>query len=190
MAAANWPVIEKALQDIVCAGTGLADANVYFADGKPRPNDTHIVMLLQTTNTHTSEATWARNPTPTGTTDTVVHTSKEQVRCELQLQCYAKPPAGVSTARAVLLKLGKSLRLPSQRVRLNAAGIGLVDFEAVQVTPAIQNVVVFEPRAVTTLIFNVADEVTETGTNIITVEVTPTIDGDALATRVISVDNP
>lgn len=38
--------IEKALQDFVCAASGLADTHVMFKDGKPRPDGTYITLNI------------------------------------------------------------------------------------------------------------------------------------------------
>lgn len=38
--------IEKALQDFVCAASGLDDAHVMFMDGKPRPEGTYITLNI------------------------------------------------------------------------------------------------------------------------------------------------
>lgn len=282
---ATWEQIEKAIQDFVVAGTGLADTNVIWSDGKPRPSGTYVAMTLLTDDSPANnEVTQAHNPlvladdvvevvnpvtdrltltahayvnvdgavrlTTTGvlpalatgtlvnrdvwlivvdantvklagsradaitgtalditdvgtgvhtivdTADTrrkgaeIIHRARGQVRCEVQMQCFATPPAGANTARALLRKLIMSADLPAQRARLNERGIGMIGFERVQVTPAIANLVVFEPRAVTVFAFNVADEATETGTNIVTAEVTRTITGQPPKTNTLIVETP
>lgn len=277
MASADWPTIEKALQDFVVTGSGLADTHVIWADGQPRPSGTYIAMALlddstpaetedalehnplvladdvveavngdeltltahayvnvdgpvrfTTTDTlpaglaistdywlivddaNTVRAAESRAAAIAGTAVTltdagtgthtivdtpdtrrkgaeIVHVARGQVRCELQLQCFAAPAAGVSTARAILRRLAMSASLPAARAAFDTAGIGVIGFERIQVSPAITNVVRFEPRAVTTFTFHVADEARETGTDIKFAEVTRTVTGQPPKTVIYEV---
>ncbi len=265
MSAIAWATVEKAWQDFVVACTGLADTNVMWTDGKPRPAGTYVSLWLGNVSSFGND--WAeakRNPlvladdvvesitasvltltahvyltgdgpirlsttgtapaglaiatdywivktgantiklatsylrARAGTTITITgagtgahtlvdtastlrtgqevkQTSRGIRKCELTLQCFATPAAGLVAASA----------LPSKAAILSAAGIGFTGFDAVQAVPAFTNGTVFEPRAVVACGFYLESVLTETGSNIETAEITDLDTG-----RVFTVSNP
>ncbi len=114
-----------------------------------------------------------------------IETARGIRRCELQLQCFATPAAGVNAARAVLLELVAASSLSTKAQILKAAGIGFTGFDTVQALPRFTNGTVFEPRATVTCGFYLESLLTETGGNIDTAEVTNLRTG-----HVFTVSNP
>lgn len=186
MPAVAWVTVEKALQDFVQLGTGLADTNVMWEDGKPRPLGAYCSLSLTLiANPANDWREWRVNPAPT-VDDEVQILVRGQRRCEMQVQCIATPATGLTAARALLNDLVTSLGLPSRRALLDAAGIGAIGFEPVQTVGAFTNLTVFEPRAVTVFAFNVASELIDTTIKVGQVKVTPTINGTAQPTQTIT----
>lgn len=105
------------------------------------------------------------------------HVVRGPRRYEVQLQCFSTSPAGVNAARAVLSKVVSRSTLPTPIALLDAAGVGLVGFERVQTVGAVGNFIKFEPRATTTMAFNLCSSEYEAGTNIVAAEVTRNIVG-------------
>jgi hypothetical protein len=273
----DFVTVEKAVQDLVVACSGLADAQVIWADGKPRPSGTYISMAITNDNSPANDENFSEhNPlvladdivearsgdaltltthayvtgdgdvrfTTTGmlpaplavgtpywiivdgvntvrvatsranaragtavtltTSGTGVHTiidapSTRRVgqeirhvvrgprRYEVELQCFGGP-TGVNAARAILSRVVSRSTLPSSLALCDAAGIGLVGFEPVQVVGAVGNFVKFEPRATTTLAFNLCSSEYEAGTNIVAAEITRNIVGRAPVTITVTAD--
>lgn len=265
----DWSAKDEAIRAWVVEGTGLADGLVYFAQGKPRPQATHVALTTLTdrsvsdgwvryaqnfltfadlavesvdevgdtlesaaharqtgdgpvrltttgvapgglavatdywvivddadnvqlaTTFKRAMAGQAIDITDAGTGDhAIVDTATTQRqgeelteyaegvdRIEVQLQCIATPPAGPSTARAILSKLKRRSSLSKMNAQLRAAGLGLIGFETIQSTNPIANTTTFEPRAITVVAFHVTTQESSTQTVIAQVEVTNQLTG-------------
>lgn len=93
-------------------------------------------------------------------------------RCEMQVQCFSTAPTGSGSARAVLKKLVDRSELPASIALLDAAGIGGIGFDSVQMTPEIVNRDVFQGRAFTSFSFFIVASEHELGTTIEQAEIT------------------
>lgn len=95
-----------------------------------------------------------------------------QRMCEVQIQCYSTAPTGSGSARAVLTRMVDRSELSTPVAILNAAGIGAVGFDTVQMFPEIANRDMYQGRAVTVFTYFVVASQHETNTTIEQAEIT------------------
>lgn len=181
----DWPTIETAIRSWVIAGSGLDPSKVFFAgQGSTRPLAPFIT--IQVVDVKPLGRDWTDtddNPTPTPGNE-IITTVRGERECTLQLQCFGTSGGpgsqafGASSCRALIERVFTACNLPSNAVALDDAGVGIGYFNTVQAMGAIINSTTWEPRAVGTMMFYLASEMSETGTYIETVEVTNEINGD------------
>jgi len=100
----------------------------------------------------------------------ILHTARGVRSLALSIQCFADGPLGAASAAAILANVVAAVNLPTGRDALVAAGLGFIAAEQIQGIGAVLGVSTWEPRAVTTVRFSLASEVSEAGTYIEIVE--------------------
>ncbi len=103
----------------------------------------------------------------------IKYKSRGNRRAVLEATCF--PPAEVADAteaHAILTDVVAAAGLPSRARALSAAGIGVSNLGIIQQIDGVVNSTRFEPRALFTVVFFLASEVSETGTIIETVNIT------------------
>lgn len=102
----------------------------------------------------------------------IEHVQRGLVRATLQLFSYVQDDTGDDGAIAVLRRVANRYRLPTNRAILDAAGIGVIDFDRPRSMLGTRDATLFEPRAWVDIHLSIAYEERETGTIIGRVEVT------------------
>lgn len=166
----NWLTVENALQawlkgavggEVIWSNQDGCQPSMPYGTLKisgPRQSSP-TPEILNTTN--------LSNPAGQEIEQTVVLHGQITVSC----QVYARPTTGAGTARELLEQARKALFLPTQRERLRAAGLALVEAGDTQDLTALLETT-WQSRAVMDVRFNVVDTASEKTGYIATVNVT------------------
>lgn len=178
-----WDTIMPAIKAWVVAASGLnADHVVWGQQNAPRFADTFVVLRILTVD-HLGEGdyvTTEANPSPSPGAE-IIRRALGTARVTMTMTCFA-PVIGAAGAVSLIETVLASDNLPSVCDALSAAGVSIVNWDGVQSTDAVINSAKFEPRAVVTIRFFCVSIVSETGTNIDTVNV-----GDEITSTIITV---
>jgi len=109
--------------------------------------------------------------------DTATYRYRRLEVAHIQVRVFGDSSVGDSFPPATISRMLAYLKLPTSREALEAAGVSVLSHSDPQWMESVMNGVVFEPRASVTVQFCFAQEVSETGNYIETVELESTIDG-------------
>lgn len=167
--------IETALRAWILAGSGLGDANVIWQDGGgPRPATPFIAMKHDITPYGLDYTRYTVDSTSNG------HDGHEMIATAygdregiLTLQAFALPTSTLAGSAAALLEsVVAAQALPSIRAALRAANISIASFGPIQnIGGKVQQMAVFEPRAVLEVHFWATSQVSEAATCIDTITI-------------------
>lgn len=167
----NWDAAQTAVRTWVIAGSGLASSKVIW--GRQDGNKLARPMIYLTFGDLIPLGSVdERRRTYTGTpgaeiTETVIG----QRSLALSIQASTDKTVGNTGARALLGRLAPTIRLPTNRSALRAAGLSPYDIGAAQEVSTVLDAD-WEGRALLVVKFYVAETATETGTIIESVETT------------------
>lgn len=182
----TWDTTLAALHAWVVTGSQLSASNVRWSgQGGTRPTGSWISLRVISDvpiGHDWTDVTDSLEPIVDGAE--IVYTVRGSRRGVLNIQCFAGNDVGVSSAFGILRRFGSAIKLPAARAILSASKVSLGSIGPVNDIPAIINVTEFEPRATLDIVFFSVDEVTETGTNIETVEITGYIDNTIITSTV------
>lgn len=164
--------VEDAIHAWIVAGSGLPAAKVVWALQRgPIPESPYIsarCAVLRSPGIDWIDAEATGDPIPSDGARLRVRGPRVAT---LELQCFADPTdAAGAAAQSILNDVVASARLPSVREGLRAAGVGVSTSEPIQFAGVVTDKVGFEPRAITRVMLHLANEVSETGPNIETVQ--------------------
>lgn len=169
--------VAKAIYDWVVAGSGLAAAQVIWADQRGKqPSGCYIAMRIE--NEREFGADWEETSTLAQSDDDDVEVAVHGVRvATLVLECFAAgDPWSTAKPERRLRSVLTARRLPTVRFALRAANVGIGPVAPVQ-TLAIERAQLFEPRARVEVTLHLASVAAERSTWIETVKILPEVDG-------------
>ena len=140
----------------------------------------HTVITLSSSGTGTNRVISTADTRRAGAE--IMYTARGPRTATLTLECYAKDGVGLQMAVNILVRVIGSRALPSQRDRLSAANVAMLQTQAIRAIHGGVNAAIFEPRARVDINLSLASEVSETGTYIERADVTPDYDGVDKAT--------
>lgn len=173
----DFVTIENAIWNWVWSSSGLAAAQVMWASqNQPGLNAPYITLRIGTIATiGLSDSVELRlNPTPSPGAE-ILFIGRGQRRCTLTITCYGTTPIGATGAAAILDQVLGALSLDPIASPLSAAGIGIASYHDIVSIDGVVNSTLLEPRASIDVIFFIGSEITVTGTNIISVDITDQI---------------
>lgn len=165
-----WATVEDAFHAWVSSASGIE--TIWSQQNAARPDKPYVaiqVMSIRRIGQDWQDVEDAAVPVPDATIDLKARGVRE---CLLQMQAFADSATGATMPLAVLESVVASAAHESNRVALNAAGIGIAAFTPIKAIDGVIGSANFEPRAVVESRFFLASEVAETGTHIDTVELT------------------
>lgn len=166
----NWTAIEDALWDWVKAATGLADANIVWAQqGAPRVAPPFVTLRIDFVRTLGRDGMQVIDNPGGDPGEEVLLTVRGQRLCQLTIQAVSTTALGASAAVAMLEQVIAASKLPSRVTALNDAKVGIADFDTVQSMDAVVGAGT-EPRATVSCRFFTTAETSETGTYVESIE--------------------
>lgn len=177
----DFQVLEDALFDLVNQSSGLGDTGIFISDQdglSPQPQPYVTIRIGDLVNIGHPGTTYDYDATrPRG--QEIVRSAGSLRDLVISFQAFTPEKVGSATARTILAKLQADLGLASFRDPLNAVGLGILDLGTVRWVPKINNTE-FEGRAVLEIRCCIPQVAQDAIGYIETVNVTPTINGEAL----------
>jgi len=174
----NWVTLQAAMVAWVRNASGLV--TIWADQNGPRP-DAPYMLLTELTHTGIGidwyDVKDTVSPAPGEEVTFTLRGVREMV---LNIQCFGGAAQGDLSPRAYLETVRAKSRLPSIRTPLRTANIGVLTFGSILSVSAPLDVTVYEPRASLDVTLSLAQELTETGTSIDSVEIGNLITDDTL----------
>lgn len=166
----NWTAIENAIYVWVSTASGLT--TIWSGQDSPTPTGAFVAMRFEEIANNGVDANWSEPTAGEPAGSELTFNTLGWRRAVLSLTYFPGTATGSGAAMGVLEKVALYARKPSQNALLNAAGVGVMDFEPVRKIDGLINVIDFEPRAFMNVILSLASSTTETETVIDTAVVT------------------